>query len=144
MTIKYVKNDPDAVCPSRANPTDVGMDLVAIRKYKVYPNGATLYDTGLAVRPPPGYYIEIVPRSSISKTGWVLANGPGTIDPSYTGNLYIALIKVNPDAPEIPLPFCVCQMILRKAEHADIHEIAYLTKTERGDGGFGSSGSRTS
>jgi dUTP pyrophosphatase len=143
MLIQYVKRHPDAVTPSRANRTDIGLDLVAIAKHKVYPNGATLYDTGIAVSPPPGYYIELVPRSSISKTGWVLANSVGTIDPSYTGNLFVALIRVDPEAPEISLPFCACQIALRKAEYADVKEVEELTATERGDGGFGSTGERT-
>ncbi len=143
MSIKYAKKHPEAVTPSRANATDIGLDLVAIAKHKVYPNGATLYDTGVAVSPPPGYYIELVPRSSISKTGWMLANSVGTIDPSYTGNLFVALIKIDPDAPELTLPFCACQIILRKAEYADVQEVEELLTTERGDGGFGSTGERT-
>jgi dUTP pyrophosphatase len=152
MFIHYVKKHPDAVTPSRTNHTDIGLDLVAIAKHKVYPNGATLYDTGIAVSPPPGYYIELVPRSSISKTGWILANSVGTIDPSYTGNLFIALIRVDPEAPEISLPFCACQIALRKAlgffgtfvaEYADVKEVEELAATERGDGGFGSTGERT-
>ena len=144
-TIKVVLRRPDAVMPSRANETDIGLDLVAVDKSKVFPNGAILYDTGLAVSPPPGHYIEIVPRSSISKTGWVLANSIGTIDPSYTGNLFVALARIAPDAKEPELPFCVCQLILRKAEYAGVQEVfdEDLENTERGAGGFGSTGARS-
>ena len=141
--IKVVRRHPDAIMPSRANTTDIGLDLVAINRHKTFPNGVVLYDTGLAVSPPPGYYIEIVPRSSISKTGWILANSIGTIDPSYTGNLFIALARIAGGAEEPKLPFCVCQLVLRKAEYADVQEVSDLKDTERGNGGFGSTGARS-
>ena len=144
MMIQFVRKHPEAIIPSRATPTDIGLDLVAIKKHKTYPNGTILYDTGISITPPPGYYTEINPRSSISKTGWVLANSVGIIDPTYTSNLFIALTRISPDTPEIELPFCVCQLVLRKAEYAEMHEVEELISTERGDGGFGSSGTRIS
>ena len=121
--IRFIRKHKDAVLPSRAHPTDVGYDLVAIGKHKTLKSGVTLYDTGLVVIPPDGHYIEILPRSSISKTGYMLANSVGTIDPDYRGNLYIALLKIVPDAPELELPFCKCQLVLRKAIYADVEEI---------------------
>lgn len=143
MKIKFVRRHNEAVIPSRANPTDIGLDLVAIKEHKVLPSGVVLFDTGIAVTPPEGYYIEILPRSSMSKSGWILANCVGTIDPLYTGNLFIALARVNHEAPAPELPFCLCQMVLRKAEYADMEEVKELDDTERGDGGFGSTGQRT-
>ncbi len=142
MIIKCVRRHKDAILPSRVHEADVGYDLTAIRKHKVLQNGVTLYDTGLAITPPPGFYIEIVPRSSISKTGYMLANSVGTIDPNYTGNLYIALVKVVPDSPEISLPFTKCQFLLRKAYYGVIKEVDHLDLTDRGTGGFGSTGSK--
>lgn len=142
MKIQFVRKHDDAVIPTRANPTDIGLDLVAIKEYKVLPNGVILYDTGLAMTPPKGYYIDVLPRSSISKTGWMISNSIGTIDPTYTGNVFISLIRVIPDAPAPELPFCVCQLVLRKAEYADMEEVESLENTTRGDGGFGSTGAR--
>ena len=75
--IQFVKKHPASIIPSRATPTDIGLDLVAIEKYKTFPNGTILYDTGISITPPHGYYTEIIPRSSISKTGWMLANSVG-------------------------------------------------------------------
>jgi len=138
LKIKFVRNHNDAVIPSRAYPTDIGLDLTAIKEHKVLSNGVILYDTGIAVTPPNGYYIEIVPRSSMSKTGWMLANNIGIIDPTYTGNLLIALVRVVPDAPKLELPFCKCQMILRKAEYAEMEQVNQLVETDRNSGGFGS------
>ena len=99
---------------------------------------------GLVISPPTGYYIEIVPRSSISKTGYMLANSVGTIDPGYTGNIYIALVKVVPDAPEsMQLPFTKCQFVLRKAYYGVVKEVDNINGNDnRGEGGFGSTGSR--
>ena len=142
MIINCVKRHKNAVIPSRAHNRDVGYDLTAIRRHKVFPNGVVLYDTGIAISPPESYYIEVVPRSSISKTGYMLANGVGTIDPDYTGNIYLALIKVVPDAPELTLPFTLCQFVLRKAYYGRVQEVTCLDDTDRGAGGFGSTGSR--
>jgi dUTP pyrophosphatase len=140
--IKCLRTLPTAVLPTKAHESDIGYDLVAIKKHKVLDSGVILYDTGLSLSPPKGFYLEILPRSSLSKTGYMLANSVGVVDPSYTGSLYIALLKVVPDAPELELPFCKCQLILRRAYSAPIEEIAQLERTERGDGGFGSSGTR--
>jgi len=152
MSIKIVKRNIDAVIPSRAHPTDIGLDLVAIKTHKIINSNTIMYDTGIAVSPPQGFYLEIVPRSSISKTGWVLANSVGIIDPDYSGNLYIVLSRVVPLSEELELPFCNCQLILRKAEYAQVIEVDDLNDhipwdvditKGRSNGGFGSTGSRT-
>lgn len=143
MKIKFHLKNNDAILPSRTDPLDVGLDLVAIKEHKTYDNGVILYDTGLSVTPPAGYYTEIVARSSIIKTGWMLANNVGVIDPGYTGNLFIALVRVVPDAPKISLPFSKCQLVLKKCEYAEPEEVSELADTKRGDGGFGSTGDRT-
>lgn len=140
--IHFIKTHPDAVTPTRANETDIGLDLVAINIKKELDNKVILYDTGIQATPPKGYYLEIVPRSSISKTGWMLANSIGTIDPTYTGNLLIALMPICENVQKIELPFCKCQLILRKAEYAEMKQVLSLEETGRGDGGFGSTGER--
>lgn len=137
--IKFVMNNVKAFFPTKAHPSDIGYDLTVIDIFKKISNRITLFETGVAVSPPKGYYIEIVPRSSLSKTGYMLANSVGTIDPDYTGTLKIALIKVDTELEDIKLPFTGCQMILRKAEYADLEQVETLTETVRGEGGFGSS-----
>lgn len=136
--IKYVVADERAVVPRKAHPSDIGYDITAIDISKKISNRITLFETGVAVSPPEGYYIEIVPRSSMSKTGYMLANSVGTIDPEYTGTLKVALIKVDTDMEDIKLPFTRCQMVLRKAEYATLEHVDSLTETVRADGGFGS------
>jgi len=142
--LNFVKQHNEAVTPTRAHPSDIGLDLVAITKHKEVSADIILYDTGISVIPPTGFYVEIVPRSSISKTGWMLANSVGTIDPSYTGNLYIALVRVVQGVPELSLPFCKCQLVLRKIEHFQVNEVKStdVPVTVRGAGGFGSTGTR--
>jgi deoxyuridine 5'-triphosphate nucleotidohydrolase len=153
--IKIQIVDDNAVMPAKAHPTDIGWDLTAIKLYKQMSAQTALYDTGIKVKPPPGYYIEIVGRSSISKTGYIVSNAVGIIDPSYTGNLLIALTRVDAvlagplekstnkiiagvDVADLKMPFPRCQMILRRAEYAEIETVDSIEETERGDGGFGS------
>lgn len=137
--IKFVMDDENAIVPTKAHPSDIGYDLTAIGIFKQISNKITLFETGIRVSPPSGYYIEILPRSSMSKTGYMLANSVGIIDPQYTGTLKIALIKIDDDLPDIELPFTRCQLILRKAEYANMEQVDTIENTIRGDGGFGSS-----
>ena len=146
MPIKCIRKDINAVLPTKAHESDIGWDLVAIREHKVINEDIIMYDTGIVAIPPKGYYLKILPRSSISKTGWMLSNSVGTIDPDYTGNLYIVLTRVVKSMPKIELPFCKCQLVLRKIEKASLVEVNHeeIVMTERGNGGFGSTGNRTS
>ena len=135
------KTCSEAIIPTKSRVSDVGYDLSVIRKVKALNNVVSLYDTGLKVRVPHGYYTEIVPRSSLSKTGYMLANSVGIIDRSYNGNLYVALAKVDESANEICFPFRCCQLIFRKQYHLDFKETDQdLEATARGEGGFGSTG----
>lgn len=137
-TVTFVRHDQKAVVPTRAHPTDIGYDLTAIGVFKKVSDNITLWETGVSVQPPDGYYLEILPRSSLSKTGYMLSNSVGTIDPEYTGSLKIALTKVDHTLPDIQVPFTRCQLVLRKAHHYNVTEVDCHQQTERGDGGFGS------
>jgi len=139
-SIKVYKTDKDAVIPSKAFEEDAGYDLTIIKKIKDFNSKTTLYDTCIKIEIDEGYYTEIVPRSSISKFGYILANNIGIIDNHYRGNLMIALTKIADDAPDIELPFKCCQLIVRKQIYSDLYEITddNLSSTLRNDGGFGS------
>jgi deoxyuridine 5'-triphosphate nucleotidohydrolase len=135
------KTDANAVIPSKGKYTDVGYDLTVIKKAKEWNKKTTLYDTCIKIQVENGYYAEVVPRSSLSKSGYMLANSVGIIDPNYTGNILIALVKVDEDAPDLELPFRCCQLIFRKHVIADMIESdTDFGDTSRGQGGFGSSG----
>lgn len=138
-TLKVVKVHENAVMPSKTSYSDAGYDLTIIKEHKVLNSNTKLYDTGIKLDIPNGYYVEIVPRSSISRSGYMLANNVGIIDQGYRGNLYVALIKVNNDCEDLTLPWKCCQIIVKKQVYARLkltEEV--LTETTRASGGFGS------
>lgn len=140
--VLFVRDDPNAIIPTKGTAFSIGYDLTAISVAKKLSSRTVLYDTGIKVQPPHGYYTEILPRSSLSKTGYILSNSVGTIDPDYTGRLLIALTKVDDSCPDLELPFTRCQLVLRKAEFYNMREVKELDETVRGDGGFGSTDKR--
>ena len=135
--VYFTKVREDAVVPSKTHTSDVGYDLTIVAEHKKINSVTTLYDTGIRVRADHGWYVEVVPRSSIVKSGYMLTNGQGIIDPSYQGSILVALTKVDPEAAPIELPFRGFQIILRKHHHALWIEGADVA-TARKDGGFGS------
>lgn len=137
--VKFIKMHEKAEKPEeKTHKDDVGYNLVAIKEHKRLTSRTVMYDTGLIVRPPPGYYTEIIPRSSMGKSGHILANSVGIVDPGYTGTLLIALTKIDDGAPDLKLPFSLCQLVLRKFEDYTLEETTTLEETSRGSGGFGS------
>ncbi len=136
----FIKTDETAISPSKTNWSDVGYDLSIIKKVKDINSKTSLYDTGIKIQLDFGYYSEIVPRSSIIKSGYILSNNIGIIDNSYRGNLMIALTKIADDAIEIEFPFKCCQLIFKKQIYINLEEVRdrSLDETKRNDGGFGS------
>ena len=139
-TLKYIKTLPDAIIPTKANYSDVGYDLSIIGIAKEFNSKTKLYNTGIKLDIPLGYYVEIVPRSSISKSGYMLANSIGIIDCSYKGELFVALTKICDESPEISFPLKCCQLIMKKQIFPDMVETDELEVSKRSEGGFGSSG----
>ena len=138
--IKFKSHHNQAVIPSRAGENEVGFDLTIISKSKDISPNTAMYDSFISVQPPDGIYFEIVPRSSLSKTGYILTNSIGIIDPSYRGTLKVVLTKINPDAPDIELPNKRFQLIPRTfiSNVFQVKEVNNLSNTTRGTGGFGS------
>jgi deoxyuridine 5'-triphosphate nucleotidohydrolase len=151
-TIKVFKVDERAVAPSKSRYSDSGYDLTIISEYKRLTSNTVIYDTGIQLEIPNGYYVEIVPRSSISRSGYILANNVGIIDQGYRGNLYIALTKINEEAPELSMPWKCCQMIVKKQVYSRLEVAAIvgvaasnvatpaIENSSRGTGAFGSTG----
>jgi deoxyuridine 5'-triphosphate nucleotidohydrolase len=145
--LKICKADACAVVPSKNNYSDAGLDLTIIKEYKRMNSDTVLYDTGIKLEIPNGYYVEIVPRSSISRSGYMLANSVGIIDQGYTGNLYVALRKINKDCEDLVMPYKCCQIIMKKQIYPKIVIEDFVNTetdshnnsgTSRGSGGFGS------
>lgn len=141
-TCSFIRVDNNAVVPSKTNWSDVGYDLSIIKKVKDFNSKTALYDTGIKIVMDFGYYAEIVPRSSISKSGYILSNNIGIIDNSYRGNLLIALTKIADDAIEIEYPFKCCQLIFKNQVYVNMVEVesGLADETKRQEGGFGSTG----
>lgn len=140
-TLQIQKMIPEAVMPDKAHPLDSGFDITVVRI--VNPNfgpGVVLYGSGLIIRPPDGYYVDMVARSSTCKLGWGIANHIGIIDAQYRGELCVPMFKLSPDAKPIELPARVAQIVVRRLELCDIEEVESMGETQRGAGGFGSSG----
>lgn len=135
--IYFCKSKKDAVLPFKERVSDSGYDLTLLSLEKKM-GEVELYDTGIKVTPPFGYYFDLVPRSSIIKSGYILANNIGIIDRSYLGAIKVPLIKIDKNKPDLELPNRLVQIIPRKAIHCNIVEVKSLENTSRGDGGFGS------
>lgn len=128
----------DTMIPCRNKVTDSGFDLELARLLKSE-NGIDYYTTGVSISPPAGYWYMLVPRSSMAKSGYVLANGIGIIDMSYRGEIIVALRKVNENAKPIELPARMVQIIPMKWYPMMFNVVESLDQTDRGSsGGLGS------
>lgn len=137
-SFKYIKKLPDAQAPFKSRMSDSGYDLTLLKLVKKV-NNVEFYDTGIAIEPPYGMYFDLVGRSSISKSGYILANNMGVIDQSYRGNIIVPLIKIDNSFPDLVLPNRLVQIIPRQIQHLYPIELMELSETERSDKGFGSS-----
>lgn len=134
--------DERALLPSRAYPGDAGLDLYALEEATLAPGGRASIGTGIAVEVPDGQAGLVLPRSGLAaRHGIALVNAPGLIDSGYRGELRVLLL--NTDRKE---PFTVvrgeriAQLVLVRIETPDVIEVDALAISERGAGGFGSSG----
>jgi len=128
-----------ALPPFKKRISDSGFDLYLIKLLKVDGN-VYFFDTGVRVAPPPGFYFDLVPRSSIYKSGFVLANSVGIIDMTYRGTVKVPLVKVNPEKEVPELPWRAVQLIPRRFYPLEAKQVENLEETVRGEGGFGSTG----
>lgn len=128
-----------AALPSKTRPSDAGYDLTLIEL--ISQNGSYYkYDTFISVKPPFGWYFDLVPRSSLTKKGFILANSVGVIDATYRGHIQVVLAKINA-TEDLELPGKYVQLIPRPMVHFQVHESMDLGETARGAGGFGSTSS---
>lgn len=141
-----MKTDPRAVIPERKHTDDYCYDCVAISEKEVAPN-VWKYGLGIALQVERDVYhmdddisIDIRPRSSVWKTGMVLSNSTGTVDEGYIGEISAVFYHVMTDMPRYRVGDRVCQMKLGFSERIDFEVVESLAKTDRGTGGYGSTG----
>ncbi len=138
-SLGFCAEDNRSVIPTK-RVIDVGYDITVIDIASQLTPATTLYETGISLIIPLGYYVEMVPRSSLSKSGYVFANSIGIIDPGYTGTIKVALVKIDEHVEDLQLPARVAQIILKPYIFSSsfIADEKNKIHTSRGAGGFGS------
>ena len=130
--------------PTKATEGSAGFDIASAEDGELEPGERRLFATGFAVAIPPGYEIQIRPRSGLAlKHGVTLPNTPATIDSDYRGELKIALINLGRETFQVSRGMRIAQLIAAKVETAEFAPVSTLSPTTRGEGGFGSTGSGT-
>jgi dUTP pyrophosphatase len=134
--------DPDATLPAAAHPGDAGLDLVANREVTVAPGERATVPTGIAVAIPEGHAGWVLPRSGLaSKHGITLANAPGLIDAGYRGEVMVAVVNLDRETSyTIRRGERIAQLVIVPFADVGVEEQDALPASERGEGGFGSSG----
>ena len=132
----------EAVLPSRARSGDAGLDLTACEGATIAAGERAAVGTGLAVEIPEGHAGLVVPRSGLAlRHGLSLVNTPGVIDAGYRGEVRVVLLNTDREhAITVEPGMRIAQLIVVPAVAVDVVEVGELTATERGTGGFGSSG----
>lgn len=136
IKIKVVGN-----VPSYARSGDAGCDLIANESVVLDPYCRQLVKTGTWVEIPDGYVGLVHPRSGLAlKQGLTVLNTPGTIDSGYRGEIGVILFNSTSDPIEVTVGTRIAQLVFQKFETAEFEVVDALTDTERGSGGFGSTG----
>ena len=141
VRIKRLPHGRDLDLPAYATDGAAGMDVVAAEAVTLKPGQRHAVATGLAVAIPDGYEIQVRPRSGLAlKHGISVPNTPGTIDSDYRGELKVIMINHGTDEFPIARGDRIAQLVLAPVTQAQWDEVEELDDTERGSGGFGSTG----
>ncbi len=143
MRMEIVKTDKELPTPKYAHLGDAGMDLYSATEYTLQPGERKLIPTGLKIAVPYGFEVQVRPRSGLAlKHGISVINTPGTIDHQYRGEMAVILINHGKESFEIKRGERIAQMVLNKVEFMHLEEVEALVETDRGAGGFGSTGTK--
>lgn len=140
MEIKIKKLNESAKIPEYKTMESAGMDLCASEESSILPMEIKLVPTGLSMEMGQGFEAQIRPRSGLALKGITVLNSPGTIDSDYRGEVKIILMNLGKEEFRIAIGDRIAQMVIAKAEQAKILESKELSDTQRGEGGFGSTG----
>ena len=142
MDLPVAKLNDEAVLPSRAHEGDAGLDLYACEAAHIGPGERWSVGTGVAVEIPDGHAGLVLPRSGMAREhGITLVNSPGLIDAGYRGELRVLLLNTDPaEVFRVAPGDRIAQLVLVPVAIAAPVEAAALAESQRGDGGFGSSG----
>ncbi|MCI7003584.1 MAG: dUTP diphosphatase [Eubacteriales bacterium] len=140
--VKFKKLNKDAIIPDYAHKGDAGMDLYSIQDDIIEPLTWKLIPTGLACELPEGTEGQVRSKSGIAlKNGVFVLNTPGTVDENYRGEIGVVLYNLNTKEPfVIKKGQKIAQYVINAIEYVDTIEVEQLDSTDRGEGGFGSTG----
>jgi dUTP pyrophosphatase len=143
LDLPVLRLDPDLPLPAYARSGDAGLDLVAREPVVLAPGGGrALVPTGIAVAIPEGHAGFVQPRSGLAlRHGVTCLNSPGLIDSGYRDELRVILVNLDPVEPfEVRRGDRIAQLVLQRVEQVEWRVVDSLPATERGHGGFGSTG----
>ncbi len=142
MTVKVVNKGGNAL-PQYATPSSAGMDVRAdiTEPIVLKPLQRAMVPTGLFLEIPVGYEVQVRPRSGLAaKKGITVLNAPGTIDADYRGEVNVILVNLSSEDFVVEPGERIAQLVLARHEVIEWEEVADLSQTSRGEGGFGSTG----
>lgn len=142
MKLEFKRLSDQAQTPAQAHAGDAGWDLYAAEEASIAPGERLAVGTGIAIAVPEGHAGLVLPRSGLAaKHGITLVNAPGLIDSGYRGEVRVLLLNTDPEASfEVAIGDRIAQLLLVRFERVEAAEVEDLDATERGQGGFGSSG----
>ena len=143
VTVKFQRHADDVVLPDYATPGAAGMDIAAHLDTAVTlaPFARAAIATGFSMQLPSGYEAQIRPRSGLAlKHGVTVANSPGTIDSDYRGEVAVILINLSQQDFTITPGMRIAQMVIAPVTHCRFEDTLQLDMSDRGAGGFGSTG----
>ena len=141
MTVRFKKVHPDATLPAYAHPGDAGMDVRSVESLEIAPGARALVHTGLVMALPPGWEAQVRPRSGLAlKHGVTVLNTPGTIDAGYRGEVGVILANLGDALFSVAKGDRIAQIVIAPVTTAEIAEVEAVDDTDRGAGGFGSTG----
>ena len=141
MTLKFKRIHPDAILPAYAHSSDAGMDVRSVEELTIPAGERALVHTGLVMLLPPMYEAQVRPRSGLAlKNGITVLNTPGTIDSGYRGEVGVILMNHSKDAFNIRKGDKIAQLVIAPVTQPEVVETDTIDDTDRGEGGFGSTG----
>jgi dUTP pyrophosphatase len=139
--IMFIKTHPEACIPTQGTTGSAGYDLKSIENVIIDPNERVLVKTGLILEIPNGYEGQIRSRSGLAiNHGIVVLNAPGTIDSDYRGEIKVILYNMGDKSFTIEPGLRIAQLVIAPYTSCDFEETKNLNSTNRGEGGFGSTG----
>jgi dUTP pyrophosphatase len=140
--VAVTRLDPSVAVPVQARPDDAGVDLTCTADVELGPGERAVVGTGVAVALPPGYAGFVHPRSGLAaRAGLSVVNAPGTVDAGYRGEIRVCLINHDPRTPLLlRRGDRIAQLVVQRVEHVRFVEVAELPASDRGTGGYGSTG----